>query len=374
MSTARLLWIVWNKELRDGARDRRSIFSLLIGAMIAPILLGVMFTIMAGRRNADEIKVPVAGVEYAPAFIDWMKQQTGVQIIAAPADPERAVRERKEDVVIIIEKDFSKNMARAIPAPLKLISDATRDTARPKVARVRALVNAYSSQLAGLRLIARGVAPSIAMPVRVQEVEVSSAQERLATLLNILPLLLVMAALTGGMQIAIDTTAGERERGSLEPLLLSPIPRVALAAGKWLAAVAGYGNPFSRVGWRVDEPARPGAATGVVLERRRDVHLDIRPFLQRGARLHWAARAAANAARIALISVPLVKPAVAGADTDCRPICASRGCPGRQAARRDLLCACGCVRTFMCARPGGDNLATSEEGSHHFWPVAVFLF
>src|SRR6266446_1989170 len=236
MSTARLLWIVWNKELRDGARDRRSISSLLIGAMIAPILLGVMFTVMAGRRNADEIKVPVAGVEYAPALIDWMKQQTGVQIIAAPADPERAVRERKEDVVIIIEKDFSKNMARAIPAPLKLISDATRDTARPKVARVRALVNAYSGQLGGLRLIARGVAPSIAMPVRVQEVEVSSAQERLATLLNILPLLLVMAALTGAMQIAIDTTAGERERGSLEPLLLSPIPRVALAAGKWLAA------------------------------------------------------------------------------------------------------------------------------------------
>src|SRR5713226_6502167 len=152
MSTARLLLIVWKKELRDGARDRRSIFSLLIGAMIAPILMGVMFTIMAGRRNADEIKVPVAGVEYAPAFIDWLKQQTGVQIVAAPADPERAVRERKEDVVLIIEKDFSKNMARAVPAPVKLISDATRDAARPKVTRVRGLVTAYSSQLAQLRL------------------------------------------------------------------------------------------------------------------------------------------------------------------------------------------------------------------------------
>ena len=92
--------------------------------------------------------------------------------------------------------------------------------------------------MAALRLIARGVAPSIAVPVRIEEVEVSSAQQRLATLLNILPLLLVIAALTGGMQIAIDTTAGERERGSLEPLLLSPVPRVAFAAGKWLAASA----------------------------------------------------------------------------------------------------------------------------------------
>jgi sodium transport system permease protein len=82
------------------------------------------------------------------------------------------------------------------------------------------------------------VAPSIASPLRVEDVEVSSAQERLATVLNILPLMLVLASLTGGMQIAIDTTAGERERGSLEPLLLSPVPRVALAAGKWLAASA----------------------------------------------------------------------------------------------------------------------------------------
>jgi sodium transport system permease protein len=227
------------KELRDGMRDRRSVLSLLFGAALAPVLLGGMFTVMAGRgKDAEEMKLPVAGVQYAPAFVDWMKQQTGIEIVPAPADPEQAVRDRKEDVVLIIGKDFSKNMARAIPAPVKLVSDSTRDSARRKVTRARSLVTTYSGQLAALRLIARGVAPSVAMPVQVEEVEVSSAQERLATLLNILPLLLVLAALTGGMQIAIDTTAGERERGSLEPLLLNPVPRAALAAGKWLAASA----------------------------------------------------------------------------------------------------------------------------------------
>src|SRR5579863_1873163 len=239
MNRLRLVWIVLAKELRDGARDRRSIASALIGATLSPLLIGGMFTVIAGRsRDSQEIKLPVAGAEYAPAFIDWLKQQTGVEIVAAPADPEQAVRDRKEDVVLIIEKDFSKNMARGIPAPVKLITDGTRDTARPKAARAKTLVTDYSSQLAALRLIARGVAPSIAVPVQVQDVEVSSAQERLATLLNILPLFLVLAALTGGMQIAIDATAGERERGSLEPLLLSPVPRAALAAGKWLAASA----------------------------------------------------------------------------------------------------------------------------------------
>jgi sodium transport system permease protein len=237
MRALRLLWIVCTKELRDAVRDKRSLATPLFVATIAPLLFGYMFTVQAGRgRTAEEIKLPVAGVEYAPAFVDWLKQQSGVEIVAAPADPEQAVRDRKEDVVLIIDKDFSKNMARAKPAPVKLVSDATRDEVRSKVTRARSLVTGYSSEIGGLRLIARGVAPSIAAPVRLEEVEVSSAQERLAMLLSILPLALVMAALAGGMQVAIDTTAGERERGSLEPLLLNPVPRGVVAAGKWLAA------------------------------------------------------------------------------------------------------------------------------------------
>jgi sodium transport system permease protein len=239
VSMLRLVWIVFTKELRDGLRDRRSIMSVLVVAAVMPTLFGGMFTVMAGHsKDAEEMKLPVGGVENAPAFVDWLKEQPGIEVVAAPADPEQAVRDRKEDVVLIIEKDFVKNMGRAIPAPVKLVSDSTREGARRKVTRARNLVNAYSTQLASLRLIARGVAPTVAMPVRVEEVEVSSAQERLATQLNILTLLLVIAAVTGGMQIAIDTTAGERERGSLEPLLLNPVPRMALAAGKWLAASA----------------------------------------------------------------------------------------------------------------------------------------
>jgi sodium transport system permease protein len=237
MRRTRLVWCVFKKELLDGTRDRRSMTSLVFSAVIVPILFGVMFTVTAERRrSADEITLPVAGAEHAPAFVEWLTQQTGVTIVPAPADAERAVRDRDEDVILIIEEDFAGHMARATPAPIKLVSDGTREGSRPKVNRVRTLVASYSSLTGGLRLMARGVAPSLATAVRIEEVEVSSAQQRLATQLNILPLLLVVAALTGGMQIAIDSTAGERERASLEPLLLNPVPRGALASGKWLAA------------------------------------------------------------------------------------------------------------------------------------------
>jgi len=233
----RLIWAVFRKELLDGSRDRRSISSLVFSGMITPLLFGIMFTVAAERRkSADDISLPVEGAVYAPALIDWLKQQSGVTIVPPPADPEKAVSSRDEDVVLIIDKDFESNLTRAVPAPVKLVSDVTRDNARPKVTRVRNLLNAYSGQISGLRLIARGVAPSVARAVRIEEVEVSSSQQRLATQLSILPLLLVIAVLTGSMQLAIDSTAGERERGSLEPLLLNPVPRGALAAGKWLAA------------------------------------------------------------------------------------------------------------------------------------------
>ncbi|MFN7983810.1 MAG: ABC transporter permease [Vicinamibacterales bacterium] len=233
----RLIWAVFRKELLDGSRDRRSISSLVFSGMITPLLFGIMFTVAAERRkSADEISLPVEGAVYAPALIDWLKQQSGVTIVPAPADAEKAVSSRDEDVVLIIDKDFEKDLGRAVPAPVKLVSDVTRDSARPKVTRVRNLLNAYSGQISGLRLIARGVAPAVARAVRVEEVEVSSSQQRLASQLSVLPLLLVIAVLTGSMQLAIDSTAGERERGSLEPLLLNPVPRGAFAAGKWLAA------------------------------------------------------------------------------------------------------------------------------------------
>ncbi|MEZ5404335.1 MAG: ABC transporter permease [Bryobacteraceae bacterium] len=235
--------VVFRKELMDGLRDKRSIWSLVFSSLVGPLLIGYMFTAIAERqRAAEEIKVPVVGGEYAPAFVDWLRQQSGVEVTAPPAGvkdaatAEAAIRDRKEDVVIIIEKEFSEKFARSLPAPLKLVSDDTRDASRPKVRRVRNLIGAYSNGIGSLRLIARGVSPSVASAIRVDDVEVSSSQQRAARIMSFLPMFLMLASFVGCLQIAADSTAGERERGSLEPLLLNPVSRQAIVAGKWLAA------------------------------------------------------------------------------------------------------------------------------------------
>lgn len=237
MRWLRVVIAVARKELTDGLRDRRSLSTVIFTAVLTPGLLAFLLTSSAGNaRSAEDLALPVVGAEHAPAFVQWLGQQTGVRIVPGPANPERAVLDRAEDVVLVIEPDFSTRMGRAQTATVKLVSEASRERSRPKVARVRNLVNGYAMQLAALRLIARGVAPAVAAPIRLEDVEVSGSQARLAAILGVLPLLLVLAGFTGGMQVAVDSTAGERERGSLEPLLLNPVPRWVLAAGKWLAA------------------------------------------------------------------------------------------------------------------------------------------
>jgi sodium transport system permease protein len=117
-----------------------------------------------------------------------------------------------------------------------VVADSTRQSAEPKVRRLHKLLDRFNGQMASLRLIAHGVSPGIAMVLKVQDVEISNAQQQSAMIFNTIPLFLIAAAFTMAMQLSTDATAGERERGSLEPLLINPVPRWQIIGGKYLAA------------------------------------------------------------------------------------------------------------------------------------------
>lgn len=231
--------VVCRKELTDWSRDRRSILTVLVSSLLAPAIIGFMFTNLASRqRQVEDVTVPVIGAANAPALVEWLRQQPGIEIVDGPSDPEEAVRTRREDIVVVIPDDFAKKFAASKPAQVRLISDGSSQNNRPKVQRVRTLFQRYSSEIGSLRLIARGISPVVASPVQVEDVEVSSAQQRAAMILGFIPLFVMIAAFTGAMQIATDSTAGERERGSIEALLVNPAPRGAIAGGKWIAGTA----------------------------------------------------------------------------------------------------------------------------------------
>ena len=232
------VWAVLRKELVDGIRDRRSVMSALLPPLMWPLMIVLMLNFIAEkRRQADDIELPIVGAHHAGTLVDWLKQQRGVEVVDGPQDPYAAVRDGDVKFVIVIPEDYNELFAQSKPVEVELVIDRSDDDAGVFVRRARRLLSAYSGQIGMLRLVARGVSPAVAAPIRIDEVDVSSAQQRAAMVMAFLPMFLVLATFVGGMNIAIDTTAGERERGSLEPLLVNPAPRKSIVAGKWLASV-----------------------------------------------------------------------------------------------------------------------------------------
>jgi sodium transport system permease protein len=232
-----LIRLIAIKELMDHLRDRRSVLGSFILPIVGPLLLVGIFQLVANLQRERPLALPVIGAEAAPRLIAHLRAQ-GIDILPAPADPEALVRSGQADMVLVIEPTYAARFSAGKSAHLQLIIDASRSEAQRNVRRVERLLLGYSQTLAALRLLARGVAPEVAAPLDLAEIDLATPEKLAAHLLNVVPLILMLAALVGGMNLAIDISAGERERGSLEPLLLNPVSRWSIALGKWSATVA----------------------------------------------------------------------------------------------------------------------------------------
>ena len=229
---------VFRKELLDGIRDRRAFIAVLVSISIFPLMM-----LLIGRFSEeirDEVRnmeVPVEGRENAPDLAAWLERQPGLELTPAPEDPESAVQDREVDLVLRIPADYEERFAEGRPAELELIADSSRAAARAKAGRVTRLLEGYGNEVAALRLISRGVSPLLIRPLSIERSEVFSSRRRAAfSALGFIPMFLLMNAFFGGMQIASDAIAGERERGSIEALLLNAVPARFLILGKWAAA------------------------------------------------------------------------------------------------------------------------------------------
>jgi len=236
-----LAGVILRKEVLDNLRDRRAMAMVLFFPLLGPAILALSLSLISGQaRSAEEqpLALPVVAPERAPHLIEFLVEQ-GVDVKPAPADPERAVTAGDADVVLAIPEEHAARLREGKPAPVRLYLDESRTSARPAAERVKRLLEGYSRRLGAQRLLLRGVAPSAVEALAIERVDLATAQSRAALLLAALPYFLVLALFTGGMAVAIDASAGERERQSLEPLLLNPVPRAAVVLGK-LGAVAAF--------------------------------------------------------------------------------------------------------------------------------------
>jgi sodium transport system permease protein len=240
----RAIWTVFRKEVLESLRDRRTLTTaLLFGPLLGPLLIIATLQFVANREDRDAnkpVEIQVAYAERAPKLIEYLKangvatESTRLDAIGAEA----AVRQRDHKLVLLIPEEFATAFQASKPAPVQIYLDGGSTKDSRQLRRLNAVLTQYSQTVAQLRLLARGVDPSIGLPVAVQRIDISTPRSRAEIGLGMLSYILMFAMLLGGMYLCIDATAGERERGSLEALLTVPVAREHLVYGKILAASA----------------------------------------------------------------------------------------------------------------------------------------
>jgi sodium transport system permease protein len=240
----RAILTVFVKEFRENLRDRRTLFSaLLLGPLLGPVLFYVALSLNIEQTTAKSdrpILVAVSHGERAPNLLTFLHQY-GVDVQPMDFDDvgaRGAIRDHRQALVLLVTADFGNHLAVGEPAPLQLYADSSDSSNTRSLSRVRLLLEQYGSLIARLRITARGIDPLVVTPIVVQDVDVSTPASRSVVLLGTLSYLILLTMLMGGMYLAIDTTAGERERGSLEALLTVPVKRQQLIYGKILATCA----------------------------------------------------------------------------------------------------------------------------------------
>lgn len=234
------LFSVVRKEIIDASRDRRSVIVALLTALFAPLLTTLLLSeVVASISDEKALEVSVKNGEAAPELLRYLKEHRAVleTFTGTTAEAEAQVRDRNPAFVLIVDPDYGEDLARGLPARVELIYDSSRTDVRGLTRRLQGLIQQYSSGLAAMRLLARGLDPRVVQPLRLEARDVATEAERSTAVFGMLPMILILIIFVCTFNVAVDVTAGERERGSLEPLLIVPIERGTLVLGKWLATV-----------------------------------------------------------------------------------------------------------------------------------------
>jgi len=235
--------IVFLKEFRETLRDRRSLGLLALFTFIYPVMLGYMLNQQIERATRPEregIALSVIGAAKAPTLMAMLKQKN-VTITDLPPTTDEQIEAllhgRKIAAVLRLSDNFTADYAAMRPARIELWYNSASDLdARRR--DIDEILQVYSSNIAGARLLAHGVSPTTMAPIKLQRYDTGSTAARSAGVIGSILGFLFFPAFICCVSAAVDSTAGERERRSLEVLMSQPAHAWELIVGKWLAAGA----------------------------------------------------------------------------------------------------------------------------------------
>ena len=234
-------FVVMAKEIVDNIRDRQTVFyALLFGPVLLPLLLGgsLIASFKSVSIDFDEvIEVAVHNGDKAPQLIAYLYSRN-IDVVEAPDNYRNGIEIGSQSVVLEINDSFGEAMRAGRPAPITLHFDSAEKSSAKVKRRVESELRRYAFTLNTLRLQHRGIDPSVFNSLDIIDNDVSDEGQTGQLLASLLPFLFIMSMVMGGFYLAIDITAGERERQSLEPLLSLPLSRPAVVFGKYGATLA----------------------------------------------------------------------------------------------------------------------------------------
>lgn len=268
-----MLWTVFRKEWTDSWRDKRAMKLAWMPAIYFVGMFLLSFFFILNLQKNDKIAgiatfpVPVYNAEAYPALKQWLLEQ-GANITSVEKDVINDLATSEYDYVLIVPDDVHDSINQVKSAQLMLVYDASKQDVHQKLNQVRNMVYSFNARESAIHLLARGISAGVATPVQLTEHNIASEQQMSIYILGSIPMMLVLGVFIAGIGFSADMTAGERERRSLEALLITPVRSGALIYGKWLTsflitfmvigviiillAIALRVLPFSDLGVRVD--------------------------------------------------------------------------------------------------------------------------
>jgi len=226
---------IFKKEAIDNLRDKRTLLSSFSLSVISPILFVCLMIFILDQALGKSDSKPEAhliGRDNAPALVDWLEAQGTMFTTTELTDPRQAVIDGEVDLVLVIPDTYAESFNSGA-GHVQLVHDSSKFGSTTRhYTQLNAMLRGYSGLIGRMRLQVRGIDTSIVDPISVQTLDTASPAARALSVLASFPYLLVLVIFMGGFYLAIDTTAGERDHGSLEPLLTQPVERPALVLGK----------------------------------------------------------------------------------------------------------------------------------------------
>jgi sodium transport system permease protein len=231
------VFIIAFKELSDALRDRRTMLMVFVITLLGMPFMMVVLSESANRyeTQVEKKQIYVAGIAYAPMLENYVERQ-GYTVKEAPADYEAQLQTKNLiDPVLVISPDFQDKLAQGERPAVYIVLDVANQDSQTGVRPLKLLMQGFNMEMAGLNLAMRGVSSDILNVVEVRERHLSRSADSGAQLKSALSMMLMLTMVSAGLYAAIDTSAGERERGSLEPLMMTPVASWAVTVGKWMA-------------------------------------------------------------------------------------------------------------------------------------------